>query len=259
MSSTLFLTACSTSTAARPSTDAWESLIEWFATMIQFLSPNGHIGIGIILFTLLIRTVLLPLFHIQIKSSQKMQELQPQLRLLQETYAGTDMDSRQKLYEETQKLYRANGVSLRSSMLPLLIQMPILLALFQALTRVEALKSGNFLWLHLGQPDPYLILPILAALLTFVSSWLANKAALEKNPAMTIMTYAMPALIFFIALSSASGVALYWTVSNAYQVAQTLILNNPFAIIAARKAQKVQEKERHNKIKRAQKKARRQK
>ncbi|MBS8065634.1 hypothetical protein F6P60_11285, partial [Streptococcus suis] len=90
-----------------------------------------------------------------------------------------------------------------------------------------ALKVGHFLWLNLGDPDPYFILPILAAVFTFLSSWLTNKSAIEKNMAMTIMTYAMPVVIFFFAVAAASGVALYWTVSNAYQVAQTLVFNNP--------------------------------
>ncbi|WP_193435146.1 YidC/Oxa1 family membrane protein insertase, partial [Streptococcus suis] len=97
--------------------------------------------------------------------------------------------------------YKENGVSMRASMIPLFIQMPILLALFQALTRVEALKVGHFLWLNLGEPDPLFILPIMAAVFTFLSSWLTNKSAIEKNMAMTIMTYAMPVVIFFFAVA----------------------------------------------------------
>lgn len=255
----LVLTACGTGPVTSQSTDAWDKLIYWFASVIQFLSINGQIGVGIILFTILIRTILLPLFQIQMNSSRKMQELQPELKKLQEEYAGTDMESRQRLYEETQKLYKENGVNMTSSMWPLFIQMPILLALFQALTRVETLKVGHFLWLNLGEPDPYFILPILAALFTFLSTWLSNKAAVEKNGAITVMMYLMPVLIFFFAMTSASGVALYWTVSNAYQVAQTMLLNNPFKIIAERQAKIDAEKERQAKIRRAQKKARKHK
>ncbi len=65
--------------------------------------------------------------------------------------------------------------------------------------------------------------------------------------AMTIMTYVMPVMIFFFAVAAASGVALYWTVSNAYQVAQTLVFNNPFKIIAERQAKIDAEKERQAK------------
>lgn len=253
------LTACGTGPVTSQSSGAWDQLIYWFASVIQFLSINGQIGIGIILFTILIRTLLLPLFQIQIKSSRKMQELQPKLKALQAEYPGTDMESRQQLYEATQALYKENGVSMRSSMIPLLIQMPILLALFQALTRVEALKVGHFLWLNLGEPDPIFVLPVLAAGFTFLSTWLTNKSAIEKNMAMTVMTFAMPVMIFLFALPAASGVSLYWTVSNAYQVVQTLVFNNPFKIIAERQAKIDVEKELQSKKRKAQKKAKKKK
>ena len=253
------LTGCGTGPVTSQSSGAWDQLIYWFASVIQFLSINGQIGIGIILFTILIRTLLLPLFQIQINSSRKMQELQPKLKALQAEYPGTDMESRQQLYEATQALYKENGVSMRSSMIPLLIQMPILLALFQALTRVEVLKVGHFLWLNLGEPDPIFVLPVLAAGFTFLSTWLTNKSAIEKNMAMTVMTFAMPVMIFLFALPAASGVSLYWTVSNAYQVVQTLVFNNPFKIIAERQAKIDAEKELQSKKRKAQKKAKKKK
>ncbi len=111
---------------------------------------------------------------------------------LQAEYPGTDMESRQQLYDASS--LQRDGVSMRASMIPLFIQMPILLALFQALTRVEALKVTPLVksW----EPDPFFILPILAAVFTFLSSWLTNKSAIEKNMAMTIMTYVMPVMIF---------------------------------------------------------------
>lgn len=255
----LVLSACGTSSVTSESTGLWEQLIYWFSRIIQLLSINGQIGIGIILFTILIRTLLLPLFQIQMTSTRKMQELQPQLKELQERFSGTDLESRQQLNEATQKLYKDNGVSMTASMWPTLIQLPILMALFQALTRVEALKVGQFLWLNLGERDPYYILPVLAALFTFLSMWLSNKAAIEKNVAMTVMTYFMPLMILWFATTAASGVALYWAVSNAYQVFQTLLFNNPFKIIAERQAKIDAEKERQAKIRRAQKKARKRK
>ncbi|VTS13672.1 membrane protein oxaA 1 precursor [Streptococcus pseudoporcinus] len=71
-----------------------------------------------------------------------------------------------------------------------------MIALFQALTRVPFLKTGTFLWTELAQHDHLYILPILAALFTFLSSWLTNLAAKEKNMVMTVMTYMMPLMIF---------------------------------------------------------------
>ena len=131
------------------------------------------------------------------------------------------------------------------------------MALYQALSRVAFLKEGHFLWVNLAERDPYFVLPILAALFTFLSTWLTNKAAKEPNMALTLMTYLMPILILVMGANLASGIALYWTVSNAFQVAQILLLNNPFKIIAERKRLEEEEKERLARMRRAKKKARR--
>ena len=86
-----------------------------------------------------------------------------------------------RMAEESQELYKKYGVNPYASLFPLLIQMPVLWALYQALTRVEFLKTGSFLWMDIGDKDPYFILPVLAAIFTFLSSWLTNKAAKERN------------------------------------------------------------------------------
>ena len=257
--SSLVLAACGTSEVTSQSTDLWEKFVFFFAETIRFLSFNGSLGIGIILFTIVIRTVLLPVFQIQMNSSRKMQEAQPHIKALQAKYPGKDMESRNLLATETQKLYKELGVNPLASFIPLFIQMPVLLALFQALTRVEFMKTGHFLWLNLAEKDPYFILPVLAALFTFLSSWLNNKGLAEKNGAMTVMTYLMPLMIFWFALSFSSGVALYWTVSNAYQVGQTLVLSNPFKMIAEREAKLNAAREQEEKKKRAFRKAQKKK
>jgi len=257
--SSLVLTACGTSEVTSQSTDLWEKFVFFFAETIRFLSFNSSLGIGIILFTIVIRTVLLPVFQIQMNSSRKMQEAQPHIKALQAKYPGKDMESRNLLATETQKLYKELGVNPLASFIPLFIQMPVLLALFQALTRVEFMKTGHFLWLNLAEKDPYFILPVLAALFTFFSTWLSNKALPEKNGGTAVMTYLMPGLLFFFAVYAASGVALYWTVSNAYQVGQTLLLSNPFKIIAEREAKAKAERQLEMKKKRALQKAQKKK
>ena len=257
--SLLFLTACGTSQVTADSNGFWEKLVYFFAEIIRFLSFNGSTGIGIILFTLIIRTVLLPVFQFQTTSSRKMQEVEPRIREIQEKYPGRDMESRTALSEETQKLYREMGVNPLASFIPLFVQLPVLMALFQALTRVEFLKTGHFLWLNLGETDPTFILPVLAALFTFLSTWLSNKALPERNGSMTVMMYVMPVAIFFFTMYAASGVALYWTVSNAYQVAQTLLLSNPFKIIAEREAKEREERQLELRKQRALRKAQKKK
>lgn len=257
--SSLLLTACASS--GRPSditsssTGLWEQLVYFFAQMIEGLSFAGLTGLGIILFTIIMRLVLLPLYNMQIKSSQKMQALQPQLRALQAKYPGKDMDSRVQLTEATQALYQEEGVNPWASFFPLLIQLPILMALFQALTRVESLRTGHFLWLELAKPDPYFILPILAAAFTFLSTWLTSKASPNKDAMTTTMTYVAPAMILLFSLQMASGVTLYWVVSNGVQVLQLLLFNNPFKIIAEREATRQLLKEQAAKIRRAKKRS----
>nr|WP_210729453.1 YidC/Oxa1 family membrane protein insertase [Streptococcus ovuberis] len=253
----MVLTACGTGPITSETTDFWDKFVYFFAQAIRFLGVGGNIGIGIILFTLIIRTLLLPLSKVQMASSRKMQDLQPKVKELRERYPGRD--NQLLLTEEIQRLYKEEGVNQMASMLPLFVQMPILIALFQALSRVDFLKTGQFLWLNLSQTDPYYILPILAAVFTFLSSWLMSKAQLEKSGMMTAMTYLMTAMIFWFALRSSSGVALYWTVSNAYQVFQTLLFNNPFKIIAEREAERLAEKQRMVRIRKAQKKAKKRK
>ncbi|RSI76035.1 membrane protein insertase YidC [Streptococcus mitis] len=249
------MAACGTSDVTADTTDIWSKFVYFFAEIIRFLSFDISIGVGIILFTILIRTILLPVFQTQMVASRKMQEAQPRIKALREQYSGRDMESRTKLDQEMRKVYKELGIKHSSSLWPILIQMPVLLALFQALSRVDFLKTGHFLWINLGGVDTSFVLPILAAVFTFLSSWLSNKALHEKSGAMTGMMYGMPVLIFIFAISSPSGVALYWAVSNAYQVLQTYFLNNPFKIIEAREAEVQAKKDLENRKRKAKKKA----
>ena len=261
--SLFIMTACATNATASDitadSTDFWSKFVYFFAEIIRFLSFDISIGVGIILFTILIRTILLPVFQTQMVASRKMQEAQPRIKALRELYPGRDMESRTKLDQEMRKVYKELGIKHSSSLWPILIQMPVLLALFQALSRVDFLKTGHFLWINLGGVDTSFVLPILAAVFTFLSSWLSNKALSEKSGATTGMMYGMPVLIFIFAISAPSGVALYWAVSNAYQVLQTYFLNNPFKIIAEREAVAQAEKDLEGKKRRALKKAQKKK
>ena len=129
------------------------------------------------------------------------------------------------------------------------------MALYGALTRVPELREGTFLWVDLGQKDPYFILPILAAAFTFLSTWLTNKAAKDRSAMLLVMNIMLPIFIFWFGTQISSGVALYWAVSNAFQVVQILVFNNPFKIIEERNRLEAEEKERKAKIRRAKKKA----
>lgn len=211
------------------SSGIWDHWVVYnFSRFIMWLSHIfGNAGIAIIVFTIIIRIVLLPLTIIQSRSMVKTQKLQPKLQALQQKYSSHDVETQQKLQEEMQKLYAEAGVNPMSGCLPLLIQMPFLLGLYQAIYRTPALQHGTFLWMQLGKPDPYFVMAILAAAFTLLTSYL-SMIGQPKNPTSTVMLFVMPVFIFFTAQSIASAVSIYWVVTNAFSALQTLFVMKPF-------------------------------
>ena len=183
LSLVFLLSACGTGEVSASSSGVWDRyVVYYFGQAIKGLS-FGNVGIGIILFTIIIRIILMPLMHFQTKSMRKTQELQPKIKALQQKYSTRDQETQQKLQEETKKLYAENNVSPYAGCLPLLVQMPVMMALYQAILRIPELRSGHFLWLNLSQSDPYFILPILAAVFTFASSYLSSICLLYTSDA----------------------------------------------------------------------------
>ena len=254
---TLFLAACSNKPVTSHSTGLWDHYIVYnFSRFIIWLSNNcGGYGMGIIIFSIIIRVLLLPLMFYQTKSMLKTQELAPKLKAIQKKYSSRDRESMVKMQEETSKLYKEAGVNPWASMLPMIIQLPIMWALYQAIWRTPELRHGTFLWLQLGHTDPYYILPILAALFTFLSSWLSMASMPERNAMTSAMTWFMPIMVFFMALGFSSAITLYWVVSNAFQVVQTLLLQNPFKIRREREAKEKQAKAKKRKLEKAKRRA----
>ena len=254
---TLFLAACSNKPVTSHSTGLWDHYIVYnFSRFIIWLSNNcGGYGMGIIIFTIIIRVLLLPLMFYQTKSMLKTQELAPKLKAIQKKYSSRDRESMVKMQEETSKLYKEAGVNPWASMLPMIIQLPIMWALYQAIWRTPELRHGTFLWLQLGHTDLYYILPILAALFTFLSSWLSMASMPERNAMTSAMTWFMPIMVFFMALGFSSAITLYWVVSNAFQVVQTLLLQNPFKIRREREAKEKQAKAKKRKLEKAKRRA----
>lgn len=117
-----------------------------FLVLLGFSSGSGVAWvISIVLLTIIVRILILPLFLKQIKSSRAMQAIQPEVKLLQEKYKGkTDQASRVKQSEETQALYKKYGVSPFASCLPLLVQLPILFAMYRAIYAVKDLAAGTY-------------------------------------------------------------------------------------------------------------------
>src|SRR5690625_6443817 len=94
-----------------------------------------------------LRLLLVPLNVKQMKSTQAMQNIQPEIKELQEKHSSKDAETQKKLQEEQMALFQENGVNPIAGCLPIFIQMPVLIAMYQAIMRTEAIKAGSFLWL----------------------------------------------------------------------------------------------------------------
>ncbi len=256
----LLLAGCGTSNVTAHSTGIWDHYVIWnFIRAIEWLSHlfGNNYGWGIIVFTVIVRIIILPLMFYQNKSMRKTTELQPQFKALQTKYpdARTDPDQARAMQEEQQKLYADAGISPVAGCLPMLVQMPVLIALYQAIFRSPVLKSGHFFWMELGDKDPYYIMPILAALFTFLTSYLSMMSQPEQNGMTKIMTYGMSIMTFIMAINFPAALSLYWMITNAFSVGQILLISNPFKIRREREEQERQAKEAQRKKRKARQKA----
>jgi len=201
----------------------WHGLVQVMAGVMLFFSVHtGSYGVGIILLTILIRGLLFPLYRSQLQSMKRMQEVQPQLKRLQERYK----DDKPKLAEEQMRLYREQKVNPMASCLPMLLQLPLLYALYGMLEHFKfhghLPLQASFLWLpDLGAKDPYLVLPILGGLSTY---W-QTKISMALQPGtgqqqMQMMTYLMPLVMFYVFWRLPSGLAVYWVVANVITIGQ---------------------------------------
>ncbi|WP_407272307.1 YidC family membrane integrase SpoIIIJ [Radiobacillus sp. PE A8.2] len=204
--------------------------LSWLLTEAANLFNESY-GLSIVLVTILIRLVLLPLNIKQLKSSKAMQDIQPQLQEVRKKYSSKDAKTQQKLQQETMELFQKNGVNPLAGCLPLIVQMPILIAFYHAIMRTFEIKQHSFLWFQLGEPDPFFILPIVAAGATFLQQKLMMSGTPKSdNPMaaqMQMMLYMMPIMIGVVAIFFPSALALYWVVGNIFMVLQTLFIRRP--------------------------------
>lgn len=190
---------------------------------------NESYGLAIIIVTIFIRLLLLPLNVKQLKSTKAMQDIQPELQALREKYSSKDAKTQQKLQQETMQLFQKHGVNPMAGCLPILVQMPILIAFYHAIYRTNEIKEHSFLWFELGAPDPFFILPLIAAATTFLQQKLmmAGNTTAAQNPQMTMMLYLMPIMIGGFAMFFPAALALYWVVGNIFMIGQTIFIRRP--------------------------------
>jgi len=196
---------------------------------------GGSFVLSIIALTVIVRLFSSPLTKRQLNSTKAMQEMQPKIQELQKKYGK----NQQKLQQEMMKLYKEAGINPLGCIWPMLIQLPIWIALYQAIMSALASTpesllglaqrlyswdivnqaiplSSKFLWLDLGQPDPYLILAIIVGGTMWVQQKMTTAPAVDARQQSTnrMMTLLMPLMFGFLTLMFPSGLALYWAVSN---------------------------------------------
>lgn len=236
----------------------WDPLVNFFSEFIKYLShiTGNNYALGIILFTLITRILLLPIMQYQSVISRKTAELQPEMKKLREKYASRDRETQMELQRAISELNKEHGVNQLAGCLPALIQLPIMLALYQAIVQTEELKQGIFLWAQLGAIDPYYVLPFLAALFTWLNSYLILQGQTKDMQQLKFMQlYFLPGMIFFFGITMNAALALYWLVGSIFAVFQTLLLNNPFRMKRERELKIKNEKAKKRAIKLAMKNA----
>ncbi|MBN2104384.1 membrane protein insertase YidC [bacterium] len=189
---------------------------------LQFLYSILHnYGWAIIVFAILIKIVLYPLTRHSYKSMREMQSLQPKMSAIREKYK----DNPQKMNEETMKLYKSHGVNPMGGCLPMLLQMPVLFALFNLFRSTIMLRHAEFLMIKdLSAPDHLLgsinVLPVIMGLAMIVQQKLSS----AQNTQQKAMTYFMPIFLTFIFYKFSSGLNLYYLIFNIFTIAQEIIV-----------------------------------
>lgn len=219
-------------------------IVLFFNFVLDFLFKLvKNYGIAIILVSLLIKIVLYPLTRKSIISMKKMAELSPKIQEIQ----SRNKNNPQKAQLELSELYKKEGVSPLSGCLPILLQLPFLIAFYNAIIYNLNLRNAKFLWIKdLSSPDvlfklnfniPFIgseirLLPIIMISVSIFQSIIQSKGQVytsqEQKTQSQIMTYLMPILFFFLFYNFSAGIVLYWTTQNIFSILENYITNTNF-------------------------------
>ncbi len=225
------------------------SLIRWLSILLEKLiyfvhSFVSNFGLVIILVTLFIKIILYPLTHKSFESMKKMQVIQPKIVALKEQFKKDP----KTLNQETMKLYKKEGVSPLGGCLPMLLQLPIFIALYRVIPYIVDLKNVSFLWIKdLSAPDtifrmdffkgiPLLpetfnVLPLIMTFFSLLQTKLSNTGKTgvtdQQKQQNKMMAY-MPIIFLFIFWKMPSALVLYWTVQNVFSIIQQFYVNKKF-------------------------------
>ncbi len=194
----------------------------WLLDKIFGFTQNW--GWAIILLTFLVKLVFYPLSAASYKSMAKMKKLQPRMTTLKERYS----DDKQKFQQEMMKLYKAEKVNPAGGCLPILVQIPVFIALYWVLLESVELRQASFmLWLtDLSLPDPYFVLPIIMGVSMLAQHFL-NPAPVDPLQKKIMMALPFVFTVFFLWFPA--GLVLYWVVNNLLSIAQQYYITRKFA------------------------------
>ncbi len=195
------------------------------AALKFFFLISGNWGYAIILLTIAAKIILYPLTLQSTRQMAAMQRLQPKIEALQKKHKGEP----EKQQKEMIDLYKSEGVNPLGGCLPMLLQVPVFLALFFALTSADFVKvlaaagsKAQFLWItNLSKPDPTMVMVILIGLSTYWTTLTMPGGASKQQKS---MLYLMPGFIAVISMSFPAGVQLYWVVQNLLTIAQQVYI-----------------------------------
>ena len=187
----------------------------------------GNYGWAIILLTVIINIIIFPLRHKSVVSMRKMQEIQPEVKAIQDRYSklkATD-PAKAKMNQEMMGLYKERGVNPASGCIPILLTFPLIFAFYALLSTAIELRGAPFMfWIHdLSAHDPFYVTPVLMGASQLWQQWTMPQTGVD--PAQQKMMMFMPIMFTFMFLWAPSGLAIYWLVSNVWQIGQQYATN----------------------------------
>ena len=199
-------------------------LLEWLYMLM------GNWGWAIIGLTIIVRLILFPLSYKGIMSMQRLKDLTPKMKEIQEQYKGDP----QKMQMHMMQLYKKHGANPLGGCLPLLLQIPVFFAIYRVLYNAVELKSSQWiLWIHdLSVMDPYFILPILMGASMYIQQALTPNTL---DPTQAKIFKLLPVIFTLFLITFPAGLVLYWTINNIFAIGMQLVINK---IIDKQRAQK---------------------
>jgi len=193
-------------------------IIEFLIQILVFFHDNVYpnYGVDIILLTIVVRIAMSPLTFTQIRAQSQIQKIQPQINKIREKYKG----DKEKMNQEITSIYRENKINPLSGCLPLLLQLPVIFALYMMIQKYEPINVESFLWLNeLGKPDPYYILVILFVVTSFITQQMTI-----TEPSQKFINYIMPIAMGILFIRFPAALFIYFDTSNIWQLGERLII-----------------------------------